>query len=162
MELPASWAIQYRASFLQLAFLGFSVFVGLFFSLVMCGGVGFLVWSAARGTLALETRTTKELVQYALGGLFGVAFGAVMLRTTVGSLLDLVGVEVAVHGPVEELKALRGGRGVSYRMVVQGVEIEVPDHVYRTLYKGAPVRARAGRFERNLKELARPAGEVPR
>lgn len=162
-ELPSSWVVQRRASLLDLAFLAFGVFIGLFFSVVLCGGVGGLVWRASQGTLFEGgAPTLTAVVKYVAIGLFGAGFGLVMLRTTVGSLLDLIGLEVVVHGPVEQLKALRGTRGTSYRMVVQGEEIEVPFEVYKTLFVNAPVWARAGRFERGLKVLARPASDVPR
>lgn len=158
---PASWVVQHRRSVFDVGLLAFAVFVGAFFCLVLLGGAtAGVVWAVREGRFS--GASVAERLKYGFGALFGLGFGVVMLKTTVGSLLDLVGVEVVVSGPVQALKALRGTRSTSYRMVVQGEEIEVPHAVFATLSVQTPVWARAGRFERGLKELARPAGDLPR
>ncbi|MCU0694968.1 MAG: hypothetical protein MUC96_00410 [Myxococcaceae bacterium] len=155
--MPAGWVVHYRASFVDRLLLTFAVFVGLFLSLVVVGGVGVLVVKLVReGTSAFASASTRSLVSYGVAALFGPFFAFMMLRTTVGSFLDLIGFEVVVHGPIEKLEVIKGSRAPSFRMVVQGESIELPGSVYETLREDFAVWATAGRFERSLKVLARP------
>ncbi|MDX2011891.1 MAG: hypothetical protein SFW67_16985 [Myxococcaceae bacterium] len=154
---PEGWVEHYRASFFQRALLAFSVFVGLFLSLVAVGAMGVIVVRLLDdGTRIFARATTRDFVSYGVAALFGPFFALMMLRTTVGSFLDLVGFEVVVHGPIDKLEVVTGSRGPSFRMTVQGESIDLPANLYETLREGLVVWATAGRFERSLKVLARP------
>lgn len=158
---PISWAVQYRATFWQRVLLVYGSFIGLFFALVAFGGLTALAVGAAQGTLLKPGEPVgTEITKYVLVAGIALALGVTSIRSSFGSLADVLGFEVIAQGPVSELKATRGSRSASYFMVVEGERVELPAEVFSTLSNGQLVWVRVGRFERDLKELARPANEL--
>lgn len=154
---PQGWVVPYRMRWYDTALLGYSVFIGLFFSVVSLGAFGFLVKSTLDGTLLPPgERTVLAIAQYVAVGLFALWFGSFCLRWSFGSLIDLFGAEVVLYGTVEELTVHQGAKGRWYSAVVAGEWVEMSSTVFETLTKGDPVWMRVGRFQRSLKELATP------
>ena len=87
-------------------------------------------------------------------------FGSFALRWSFGSLVDLFGAELVLYGPVEELKVHQGSKG-RHSAVVAGETVELSPEVFGTLAKGDRVWMRVSRFQRLLKELARPDRSSP-
>lgn len=157
MLRPRGWVVQQRLRWYDKAMLGYAAFIGLFFAVVSLGGFGFVVTSAWNGTLlAPAERSAVDIAKYVAIALFALWFGSVSLRWSLGSLVDLFGAEVVLYGPVESLTVHRGSKGRLYHAVVAGGTVELSADVFGTLAKGDRVWMRVGRFQRSLKELARP------
>ncbi|MFO0630517.1 MAG: hypothetical protein U0325_33505 [Polyangiales bacterium] len=160
---PASWVVQHRAPWHATALLLVQGVVGLFVALVCLGAVGGGAWRAWHGAPSLAATggtlaTARTLVVLA----FGLWLGLVALRSGVGSLLDLLGAEVVLHGPLEARTVHRGARSRTFLVTVNGQRVELDDEVYGTLAAGDAVWMRVGRFQRLLKELRRPPADVAR
>jgi hypothetical protein len=154
--------VQYRLRWYDRAMLGYGAFIGLFFAVVCLGGFGFVVGGAWNGTLLSPAeRSAIDIARYVAIALFGLWFGSVSLRWSLGSLVDLFGADVVLYGPVEALTVHRGSRGRLYNAVVAGGTVELSADVFATLAQGDRVWMRVGRFQRSLKELARPDRIAP-
>ncbi len=161
MLRPMGWVVQYRLRWYDTALLGYGAFIGLFFAVVSLGAFGFVVISTLDGTLLPPAeRSVIAIGKYAAIALFALWFGSFSLRWSLGSLMDLVGAEVVLYGPVEELTVHRGSKG-RHCAVVAGGTVELSSDVFGTLAKGDRVWMRVGRFQRSLKELARPDRIAP-
>lgn len=157
MLRPQGWVVQYRLPWYERVLLGYGVFVGLFFAVVSFGGIGFITLRSLDGTLLPPAgRTAITIGAHVLVALFALWFGSVTLRWSIGSLMDLFGAEVTFCGVVEDLKVRRGIRGRLYSVGVTGQTVDLTHDIFATLAKGDPVWMRVGRFQRSLKELARP------
>ncbi len=152
----------YRLGWFERALLGYGAFIGLFFAVVSLGAFGFVVTRTWEGTLLSPAdRSVIAIATHAGIALFALWFGSVALRWSFGSLLDLLGAELVLYGPVEALTVHRGAKGRRYVAVIAGGTVDIPAEVFGTLAKGDPVWTRVGRFQRSLKELARPDRFAP-
>jgi hypothetical protein len=162
MLRPMGWVVQYRLRWYERALLGYGVFIGLFFAVVSLGAFGYVVARSLDGTLLSPAeRTATAIGTHFAIALFALWFGSFALRWSFGSLVDLFGAEVVLYGPIEELEVHRGSKGRCYSAVVAGATVELPSEVFGTLAKGDRVWMRVGRFQRSLKELARPDRLAP-
>lgn len=160
-ELPASWVVRHRAPWYETAMLFLQGVMGLFFALVCLGAVGGAAWRAWHGAPSQTgAGVTLDAGRTLVVCAFGLWLGLVALRSGVGSLLDLLGAETVLHGPIEACTAHKGTRSTTFVVTVNGQRVELDAEVYSTLAAGDPVWMRVGRFQRLLKELRRPPADV--
>jgi len=157
------WRQVWRASWGHALYHLVGAVIMLPFGLLLAAGV-------VGGTLVSGPQAVGELAGRGFAGLgaglmmlFGVLFGAflayALLRHGGAMALDLLGARRTVEGPVEACGTFRGSKGgVTYWIELQGVHITVPAEAYALANKGALVRARCGRFERELTALWLPRG----
>ena len=147
---PEAWIEIYRRGAAHAVFEVVGVLIMTPFGLLL------VVGGVVGGYLAVVGEWAGQGALAGLGSLamalLAVAFGGVLLRSSVNLVLDLLQAPSEATGPIDEMRVYRGSKSRTYFVRIGSDEIIVPRGVYEKLAVRQRVLLRYGAREREVRQ----------